>query len=387
MQRRRHIRGGHFGALRKSTSQKKEGLMTVKRTRTICGGAEDGRISSISLNLSYVIYRHDLIQSTKKKPLLVIHGGPSIPSDYLQPMAKTLSDRCIIFYDQIGCGNSSSPNDLNFYSIDNAVHDLESLIQHLKLKEFHLYGHSFGGIVAYEYSKRQCERLSYYAHHQDVHETSTTPPAAATTTLLSLTLCSTPSNLRVVEYESKVLLDSTISTSSSTIDTHGTDDLSIDDIIQDCDDYDNGDEGPSCKTASFQKAFVCRTNDGTVPIPLQEAYKKKGTVWEGPEVVIDYVASPMIHGTTKASSSKQLLHVPHPPPAMLLRGEFDFVSEKYAHDEWKKNLMEYTTVICHTMNECAHYSMLENPALHSMTLETFLVERESGDSSVKTVIQ
>ncbi len=72
MQRRRHIRGGHFGALRKSTSQKKEGLMTVKRTRTICGGAEDGRISSISLNLSYVIYRHDLIQSTKKKPLLVI---------------------------------------------------------------------------------------------------------------------------------------------------------------------------------------------------------------------------------------------------------------------------------------------------------------------------
>jgi hypothetical protein len=94
--RRRRIRSGHFGTFNRRDDGKREGLVTVKRSRG------DKPIQHVSLNLSYVMYRPDLIQSADRKPLLIIHGGPSIPSDYLQPISHNMPDRCIIFYDQIG---------------------------------------------------------------------------------------------------------------------------------------------------------------------------------------------------------------------------------------------------------------------------------------------
>ncbi len=259
-------------------------------------------------------------------------------------MSKNLSDRCVIFYDQIGCGNSSIPNDLNFYSIEDAVNDLECFIQHLKLKQFHLYGHSFGGIVAYEYSKKQCESHDIHTapsneeEEEGVHDTKPT--------LLSITLCSTPSNLREVEDESKLLVDSFVSSCSS-VSSDG--------------------EEETYKTASFQKEFVCRTSDGILPLPLQEAYKKKGNVWEGHDAIIDYVAQPL------NSTALNL------PPTMLLRGEYDFVSKKYGVDGWMK-LINHTSVICDTVNESSHYSMLENSSLHSTKLATFLAAQENNPS-------
>jgi hypothetical protein len=69
MYRRRRIRSGGFGSLRQSNSGKKEGLMTVRRER-VC--EVTGKITMSTLNLSYVIYRPDLIHSTEKKPLLFI---------------------------------------------------------------------------------------------------------------------------------------------------------------------------------------------------------------------------------------------------------------------------------------------------------------------------
>lgn len=364
MQRRRLIRSGHFGALRKSNSGKKEGMISVKRARLGCKGIENERNSSVSLNLYYVIYRPDLIHSTtSKKPLVVIHGGPSIPSDYLQPMSKEFSDRCVIFYDQIGCGNSSIPNDLNFYSINDAVKDLECLIQHLKLKQFHLYGHSFGGIVAFEYSKKQCERHSIHtepccstgsiSHDEDILD--------AKPTLLSITLCSTPSNLREVEDESKLLLDTFISSCSKSSE--------MDEVL-----HGDHNHEENCQTATFQKEFVCRTSDGILPLPLQEAYKKKGNVWEGHDAIIDYVAQP-VHSTA--------LNL---PPTMLLRGEYDFISEKYGVDEWRK-LIHHTSVVYRIVDECAHYSMLENSSQHSTLLGTFLAEKENSLPVLPSVSQ
>lgn len=343
MQRRRLIRSGHFGALRQSNSGKKEGMMTVRRTRNL-GGVEYGRDSSVMLNLSYVIYRHDLIYSSNKKPLLVIHGGPGLPSDYLQPISKNFPDRCVIFYDQIGCGNSSTPSDLNFYSIEEAVNDLECFIQYLNLKQFHLYGHSFGGIIAYEYSKKQCEGHMIHteqAQKGDIHDMKPS--------LLSITFCSAPSNLREVEDESKMLLDSFIPTCSTDSNTMDEASESYDEIY---------------KNSSFQKEFVCRTSDGILPVPLQEAYKKKGNVWEGSDAIIDYIAQPL-------NDTASFL-----PPVMLLRGEYDFVSEKHGFDDWK-NLINHNSVICRTMSSCAHYSMLENSASHSTTLESFLGAHEN----------
>ena len=47
-----------------------------------------------------------------KLPLLVLHGGPGVPHDYLQDLAGLADgDRAVVFYDQLGCGRSDHPDD------------------------------------------------------------------------------------------------------------------------------------------------------------------------------------------------------------------------------------------------------------------------------------
>jgi len=45
-----------------------------------------------------------------KAPLLCLHGGQGAPHDYLEPLeAMAETGRRVIFYDQLGCGNSDRP--------------------------------------------------------------------------------------------------------------------------------------------------------------------------------------------------------------------------------------------------------------------------------------
>src|SRR5215471_16293345 len=42
-----------------------------------------------------------------KLPLLCLHGGPGACHDYLESLdAMADTGRCVIYYDQLGCGNS-----------------------------------------------------------------------------------------------------------------------------------------------------------------------------------------------------------------------------------------------------------------------------------------
>jgi proline iminopeptidase len=41
-----------------------------------------------------------------KTPLVLLHGGPGVPSYYLNPMASLSDERPVIFIDQLGCGRS-----------------------------------------------------------------------------------------------------------------------------------------------------------------------------------------------------------------------------------------------------------------------------------------
>src|SRR5574341_433525 len=45
-----------------------------------------------------------------KLPLLCLHGGPGASHDYLESLsAMVATGRRVIFYDQLGCGNSHIP--------------------------------------------------------------------------------------------------------------------------------------------------------------------------------------------------------------------------------------------------------------------------------------
>lgn len=87
----------------------------------------------------------------KKTPLVILHGGPGFPHDYLLSLEELAKDRPVIFYDQLGCGNSDRPSDLKLWKIERFVEELATLIKELELKEFHLYGHSWGTMLAVDY--------------------------------------------------------------------------------------------------------------------------------------------------------------------------------------------------------------------------------------------
>ena len=66
-----------------------------------------------SYTLSYKIARPMALSSRQAAPIVVLHGGPSVPSNYLYPLVDVIPYRSIVFYDQIGCGQSSQPQDIN----------------------------------------------------------------------------------------------------------------------------------------------------------------------------------------------------------------------------------------------------------------------------------
>lgn len=189
------------------------------------------------------------------------------------------------------------------YSIENSVNDLEELINSLQLKEFHLLGHSFGGIIAYEYLKSNDLR-------------------SGCSKCLSLILDSTPANMKTslnecsrleCEIKSELMLE--INDAQVAMN-----------MVQD----------------RLRKRNECRTE--VLPHALATAIQSRGTTF-GPESVADYVAYP----PSKLSM----------PPVLLIRGQFDFITEKCIA-EWREIFASAQAYREEEMMNCAHYCHLED---------------------------
>jgi len=86
-------------------------------------------------------------------PLLCLHGGPGVPHDYLEPLAAMAArGRRVIFYDQLGCGNSDQPRDPSRWHVDLFVEEIGVLRRALGLARVHLLGQSWGGMLAMQYA-------------------------------------------------------------------------------------------------------------------------------------------------------------------------------------------------------------------------------------------
>jgi proline iminopeptidase len=84
-------------------------------------------------------------------PLLVLHGGPGVPSTYLKPLAGLADERPVVFYDQLGSGKSDHPSDTALWRTDRFLDELATVRRALGLREVHLYGHSWGTMLAIDY--------------------------------------------------------------------------------------------------------------------------------------------------------------------------------------------------------------------------------------------
>src|SRR5262249_9694211 len=88
-----------------------------------------------------------IVGSGNATPLLTIHGGPGMPSDYLRPLELLADERPVIFYDQLGCGKSDRPKDPSLWREDRFVEELATVRKALGLSEVHIYAHSWGTML------------------------------------------------------------------------------------------------------------------------------------------------------------------------------------------------------------------------------------------------
>src|SRR6266487_3271494 len=85
-------------------------------------------------------------------PVLCLHGGPGMPHDYLEPLEDLAVNRPVVFYDQLGCGRSGRPADDSLWTTDRFVEELAVVHAALGLRRPHLFGNSWGGWLALQYT-------------------------------------------------------------------------------------------------------------------------------------------------------------------------------------------------------------------------------------------
>ncbi|MEW6730966.1 MAG: proline iminopeptidase-family hydrolase [Acidobacteriota bacterium] len=95
----------------------------------------------------------------KDVPLLIAHGGPGMPHDYLEPLVGLATERSVIFWDQLGCGRSDRPTDISLWNLPRFIDELNIVIQALDLTELIILGHSWGTILAVEYALTNAQGL------------------------------------------------------------------------------------------------------------------------------------------------------------------------------------------------------------------------------------
>ena len=88
--------------------------------------------------------------NTPVTPLLALHGGPGSTHNYFAPLEGLAAERPVVLYDQIGCGKSDRPADID-WSVDVFRDEVAAVRDQLGLEWIHLLGTSWGGMLAQEH--------------------------------------------------------------------------------------------------------------------------------------------------------------------------------------------------------------------------------------------
>ena len=101
--------------------------------------------------------------------LIAINGGPGLTSNYMLDLERLAGPDCaVVTYDQRGLGKSSEPiipNSPESYTLLKYAQDVEAIRLAVGAERVHLFGHSFGGIVAMQYAilyPKQVESLIFF---------------------------------------------------------------------------------------------------------------------------------------------------------------------------------------------------------------------------------
>jgi L-proline amide hydrolase len=104
---------------------------------------------------------HVVGQDDGRIPVLCLHGGPGASWHHMEPYEALAEGRRVVFYDQIGCGNSpvTEPHDPSMWTFDLFVQEVTAVREALDLERCHVLGHSWGGMLGMLYALAQPEGL------------------------------------------------------------------------------------------------------------------------------------------------------------------------------------------------------------------------------------
>ncbi len=101
------------------------------------------------------------IDKGRGRPVIMVHGNPTW-SFYFRHHAEKLSQTMrVIVPDHIGCGLSDKPDEKHYsYTLESRVKDLDTLINHLDLKEkISFIVHDWGGMIGLAWAVDHIERI------------------------------------------------------------------------------------------------------------------------------------------------------------------------------------------------------------------------------------
>jgi proline-specific peptidase len=133
-------------------------MVTVSLLIISCGGNKDSKATNPILAIGQgqlavpggnIWYK--VTGTGKEMPIVLLHGGPGMSSFYLKPFEDLGNDRQVIRYDQLGGGKSDMITDTTMFTIDHFVNELDSLRSYFGINKWHVFGHSWGTILAIEY--------------------------------------------------------------------------------------------------------------------------------------------------------------------------------------------------------------------------------------------
>ena len=108
---------------------------------------EEGSIPFVGYRTWYRVVGN---RQSARAPLLALHGGPGSTHHYFRPLERLAAERAVVVYDQLGCGSSDRPHDVEW---DLALFrdEVAAVRSGLGLDRIHLLGTSWGGMLGLEH--------------------------------------------------------------------------------------------------------------------------------------------------------------------------------------------------------------------------------------------
>lgn len=267
--------------------------------------------------------------------LLGVHGGPGMPHDYLLPLAAHADDDLSVYlYDQFGVDRSDTPapGDFDRYTVEHYRDEIETVRRAIDPDGFHVYGQSWGGMIAQEYA------LEYGGN------------------LDSLILANTLADSETAHESMRAVLEELPETDQTIIEEHEAK------RAFDAPEYD----------AALDQAYrdhVCRFDEYPDPVAYtfdNIAMDVYGLMW-GPN---EYV----LHDTARLRDWDIRDQLPDiDVPTLVLTGGYDEISPEIARDIADSiptaDLVEF--------DNSSHMPFWEQPAQHYETVESFLTDHHT----------